>query len=195
MANCYDVSLAIRGKKEVLDEIQNLFQKELDEGQTNADYYTMHKTLRRMGYDPDKLEWRAYTSNVERPADDKLFIDYTGAWSAKPQVIIAIREKWQVEIEWEGVDEFGQYPETTKEELVGKYKLEDEEEGLNPFCRLPEWSGEEEALPVINEYYKTNCKTLREAFNTIGGLMHSDPMCLYEENQSDVEAVKAAKIK
>lgn len=194
MANCYYVCLAIRGKKDVLDEIQTLFQQEIDEGQTTEDFYTMHKTLRRMGYDPDKLDWRSYTETLDRVDYEKLYLNYTGAWSPRQQVIIAIKDKWPVEIEWQGVDEFGQYPLTTNPDDVGKYHLEDEDEGLNPFCRLSEWSGEEEALPVINEYYKTDCKTMQEAFDTIEGLCHSDPMALYREEESDVKAVKAAKI-
>ena len=194
MANCYNVCLAIRGRKEVLDEIQTLFQQEIDEGQTAREYYTMGKTLRRMGYDPDKLDWRAYTDRLDRVDDGKLYIEYTGAWTPKPQVIVAIRDRWPVETEWYGVDEFGQYPLTTEPDDVGKYYLEDEEEGLNPFCDLPEWSSEQEALPVINKYYKTDCKTLQEAFRTIGGLLHSDPMELYYEEESDVKAVKNAKI-
>lgn len=194
MANCYNVCLAIRGRKEVLDEIQELFQQEIDEGQTPDVYYTMGKTLRRMGYDPYKLECRAYTESLDRVDHEKLYLNYTGAWGAKPQVIIAIRDRWQVEVEWSGVDEFGQYPLTTEPDDVGKYQLEDEEEGLNPFCDLPEWSAEWEALPVINKYYKTDCKTLKEAFETIDGLCHSDPMRLYYEDEKDVQAVKAARI-
>ena len=193
MANCYRVSLRIRGEEKVLDEIQTLFRKEIDEGQTGECWYTLGKTLKRMGYDPDKLDWRAYTCDVYRNFDDELYVRYTGAWDPKPQVIIAIRERWQVEIEWEGVDEFGQYPQTTFADLVGKYQIEDEEEGLNPFCELDLWVGEE-ALPVINNFYHTDCKTLQEAFDTIPRLMHSDMMELYEEDEADVEAVRAAKM-
>lgn len=194
MANCYNVCLAIRGKKAVLDEIQKLFQQEIDEGQTPEVYYTMGKTMKRMGFDTNVIDVRAYTETLDRVDDEKLYLNYTGAWGPQPHAIIAIREKWGVDIEWSGVDEFGQYPMTTESDDVGKYQLEDEEEGLNPFCDLPEWASEEEALPVINRYYKTDCKTLQEAFDTIEGLCHSERMELYRENEANVQTVKAAKL-
>lgn len=193
MANCYFVCLAIRGRKNVLDEIQKTFQQEIDEGQTLAEYYTMGKTLRRMGYDPDKMDWRSYTDTLDRVDDEKLYLYYTGAWGPHPQVIIAIREKWQVEIGWAGIDEFGQYPVTTCADDEGKYRLDDLEKGCEPFCDYPEWLSEEEALKVINDYYGTDCKTLEDA-GDIENLCLSDPMDLYREDENDVNAVKAAKL-
>lgn len=195
MANCYYVNLTIRGKKEVLDEIQTLFQQEIDEGQTSDHWYTMGKTLERMGYDADKLDWRSYTDWVgrEEDKDRTLHLRYIGAWTEKPQVIIAIKQRWQVEVDVMGVDEFGQYPITSNPDDVGKYELRDDEHGLEPFDELPEWVSEEEALPVINEYYETDCKTLQEAFDTIPTLEHSDAMELYCEEENDINAVIAAR--
>lgn len=195
MANRYYVNLALRGEKKVLDEIETLFQKEIDEGQTYNHYYTMNKSVRRMGYNPDMINCRAYTESLSRVDDEKLYLNYIGAWSCKSEVIIAIRLRWPVKIDMNGVDEFGQDPLTSDPDDVGKYQLEDADYGMNPFCELPEWSSAEEALPVINKYYGTNCKTMQEAFDTIGALCHSDPMSLYEEDEEEERLVKEARIK
>lgn len=79
MANNYYVDMAIHGRKESLDELQNILQQELYEGQSWEDWYTMDKSLRRMGFDPDKLDVRAYTEQVERMTDNDLSVIYVGA--------------------------------------------------------------------------------------------------------------------
>ena len=137
----------------------------------------MHKSIRRMGFDPEKIEERrAYTELVQRNDEGCLAVRYVGAWSPQQGVLFCLRQRWpDVTITWQGIDEFGQYPETNDPSLVGKWKIEDEDEGLNPFTELSEWVGEE-ALPVINRYYGTDCKTMEEAFRTIPKLLHSDRM-------------------
>ena len=182
MANCYNMDLVVRGSKASLDQMQAIFQQEIDEGQTPQDWYTVHKSIRRMGFDPEKIEERrAYMEYVQRNSDEELAVRYVGAWSPQAGVLSCIRQRWpDVSIVWEGVDEFGQLPLTNDPSLVGKYRIDDEDEGLNPFTELSEWVGEE-AVPVINRYYGTDCKTLQEAFDTIENLLHTEQMQLYVE--------------
>lgn len=184
MANNYYVDLAIQGRKSDLDEMQKIFQQELDEGQSLHDYWTIHKTVKRMGFDPDKIEdCRAFTESVQRMDDNNLAIMYVGAWDEQSGLLFCIRQRWpNISISWYGIDEFGQYPHTNEPELVGKYKIEDEDEGVNPFNRLDEWVGEE-AVPTINAYYGTNYKTLDECFKNINKLEHTDVMELCEESE------------
>lgn len=186
MANKYYMDLAIKGRKASLDELEKILQQEIDEGQTMHEYYTMHKSIKRMGFNPADLDIRAYTEQVQRMDDNNLSVIYVGAWSHQPDVLKCIRKKWpDVTIDWQGVDEFGQFPETNNPSLVGMYKIEDEEEGVNPFSELPEWVTEEEALPVINEYYHTNCTSIYEAAETIDKLSVSDMMEPSEDDDSD----------
>lgn len=177
MANCYYMYLDITGPKKSLDEMQAILQQEIDGGQTNEDWYTIHKSLKRMGFDPDKIEAkRAYTEEVQREGESKMFVRYVGAWGPQEGVMKCLRQRWpDVTIVWQGIDEFGQGPITNDPQLVGKWQIEDEKEGLNPFCDLDEWVGDE-ALPVINKYYGTDCKTMQEAFDTIKGLCYSERM-------------------
>lgn len=182
MANNYNVDLVVRGSKTSLDQMQAILQQEIDEGQTCNDWYTVYKSIRRMGFDPEKIdERRAYTEMVQRNSDEELAVRYVGAWSVQPGVLFCLRQRWpDVTITWEGVDEFGQDPRTNDPQLVGKYRIEDDDEGINPFTELDEWVGEE-AVPVINAYYKTQCKTLQEAFDSIENLLHTERMELYNE--------------
>lgn len=179
MANYYFMDCVIKGSKKSLDEMQAILQQEIDEGQTEDDFYTFHKSIKRMGFDVEKIEERrAFMEQLQRNDETSLAVRYVGAWSPQSGVFFCLRQRWAgITIEWTGIDEFGQYPETNIPSLVGKYKIEDEEEGLNPFCSLDEWVGEE-AVPVINKYYGTHCKTLQEAFKTIPNLCYSDPMQL-----------------
>lgn len=182
MANCYYMDLMVTGSKKSLDEMQNILQQEIDEGQTIEDYYTVHKSIKRMGFNLEKIEnRRAYMDYLQRDEDECMTVRYVGAWGPQPGVLYCLHQRWpDITIVWEGVDEFGQCPLTNDPSLVGKWKIEDEEEGLNPFCELDEWVGDE-ALPVINKYYGTNCKTMAEAFETIENLNHSERMELYVE--------------
>ena len=181
MANNYNMDLVVRGSKKSLDEMQGILQQEIDEGQTDADYYTVHRSLKRMGYDPEKIECRAYMEELQRRDDGCLCVRYVGAWSPQYGLLRRLRQRWpDITITWQGIDEFGQYPETNDPSLVGKWKIEDEEEGLNPFCELDEWVGDE-ALPVINRYYGTDCQSMEQAFESIERLCHSDRMQFCEE--------------
>ena len=186
MANNYYMDLVVRGPKKSLDEMQGILQQEIDEGQTLMDWYTMHKSIKRMGFDPEKIgERRAFMEYLQRNDDNCLAVRYVGAWSPQYGVLACLRQRWpDVTITWQGIDEFGQYPETNDPSLVGKWKIEDEDEGPNPFTELDEWVGDE-ALPVINRYYGTACKTMEEAFETIPKLLHSDKMELYEEETTN----------
>lgn len=180
MANWYYMNLMVTGPKKSLDEMQSILQQEIDGGQTCEDYYTIYKSLALMGFDPDKIEGkRAFTENVQRDDDNSLAVRYVGAWGPQEGVMHCLRQRWpDVTIVWNGIDEFGDGALTNDPTLVGKWQIEDEEEGLNPFCELDEWVGDE-ALPVINEYYHTDCKTMQEAFDTIENLNHSDQMQFY----------------
>lgn len=186
MANNYNMDLVVRGRKESLDQMQEIFQQEIDEGQTPRDWYTVYKSIRRMGFDPEKIdERRAYMEYVQRNSDEELAVRYVGAWSPQPGVLFCIRQRWpDVTITWQGMDEFGQDPMTNDPALVGKYRIEDDDEGINPFTELSEWVGEE-ALPTINRYYGTDCKTLQEAFDTIEKLLHTEQMRLFEESNDE----------
>ena len=163
MANNYCMDLLVRGPKESLDEMQAILQKEIDEGRTPDDWYTVHNSIRRMGIDPDKIEERrAYTEYLQRNDDNSLAVRYIGAWSPQPGVLWCLRHRWpDVTIVWEGIDEFGQEPLTNDPSLVGKWKIEDEQEGINPFDRLGEWVGEE-ALPVIRHLLQVAQRGLRD---------------------------------
>lgn len=174
------MDLVVIGPKKSLDEMQSILQQEIDEGQTCEDWYTIYKSIKRMGFDPAKAgEIRAYTELVQRNEDKQLAVRYVGAWGPQSGVMNCLRKRWpEVTIVWQGIDEFDEYPLTNDPALVGKWKIEDEEEGVNPFNRLGEWVGCE-ALPVINEYYGTDCKTMQEAFDTIENLHHSDRMQYY----------------
>lgn len=174
------MNLVVTGPKKSLDEMQAILQQEIDEGKTNEDYYTIYKSLKRMGFNPDKIEGkRAFTENVEREADDRLSVRYVGAWGPQEGVMHCLRQRWpDLTIVWEGIDEFGEGPLTNNPTLVGKWQIEDEEEGVDPFCELNEWVGDE-ALPVINKYYGTDCKTMQQAFNSIARLNHSERMQFY----------------
>ena len=122
---------------------------------------------------------------VQRNSDEELAVRYVGAWSPQPGVLFCIRQRWpDVTITWQGVDEFGQDPMTNDPALMGKYRIEDDDEGINPFTELSEWVGEE-ALPTINRYYGTDCKTLQEAFDTIEKLLHTEQMRLFEESNDE----------
>lgn len=184
MANDYYVDMTIEGRKKSIDELEKILQQEIDEGHTWEHYYTMHKSIERMGFDPDKVEdIRAYTNEVQRLDDTTLSVHYVGAWSVQSGIIKCIHKRWpDLSISWEGVDQFGQYPRTTEKELVGKYRIEDKDEGVNPFSMLGYWVGEE-AVPTINAYYHTNCKTLQDCFKNIPNLLHSEQMQLCAKDE------------
>lgn len=190
MANLYYVEMLVKGRKSDLDELQAILQKEIDGGQSCNDYYTFHRSVKAMGFDPESVpNRRAFTGSLQRMGDDVLWVLYVGAWDEEQGVMQSIHQRWpDLTFEWFGVDEFGQFAATNIQELVGKYRISDENEGLNPFEKLDEWVGEE-AVPVINTYYGTDCKTLKECFDNIPQLEHSDQM-KYNEIELDVEPFK-----
>lgn len=190
MANLYYIEMLVKGRKSDLDELQAILQEEIDGGQSRNDYYTFYRSVKAMGFDPESVpDRRAFTDSLQRIEDDVLWVLYVGAWDVEPGVMQSIHQRWpDLTFEWFGVDEFGQYPATNIQELVGKYRISDEDEGLNPFEKLDEWVGEE-AVPVINTYYGTDCKILQECFDTIPQLEHSDQM-EYKEIKLDVEPFK-----
>lgn len=110
MANSYYVDMTVKGSKASLDEIQKIFQQEVSEGQTPKQWYTMGKSVRRMGFNPDDLDIRAYTEQVERIDDGQLTMTYVGAWTHQPDLLKCIGKRWpDVTIDWQGIDEFGQF--------------------------------------------------------------------------------------
>jgi hypothetical protein len=171
MANEYRVEMVVRGSKKDLDELESILQAEVDADQTREDYYTFHKSIVAMGFDPNTVEHhRAYVESIGRNDDGSLWVHYCGAWSYQPGVLRCIHKRWpELTLEWSGVDEFGQDPRSNMKELEGRYQLEDLDAGLNPFCLLDDWVGEE-AVPCINKYYGTDVKTVEEALDTIDGL-------------------------
>lgn len=194
MANLYFVEMLVKGRKSDLDELQAILQKEIDGGQSCNDYYTFHRSVKAMGFDHESVpNRRAFTGSLQRMEDDVLWVLYAGAWDVQPGVMLSIHQRWpDLTFEWFGVDEFGQFAATNMSKLVGKYRISDENEGLSPFEKLDEWVGEE-AVPVINTYYGTDCKTLQECFNTIPQLEHSDEM-VYDEIEFDVKPFKKLQL-
>lgn len=184
MANCFYVELVVRGRKSDLDEIESILQSEIDGGQTQTDWYTFHRSIVAMGFDPDTVaERRAYVEDVQRQSDGVFAVRYCGAWDFQPGVLRCIHKRWpDVSLEWWGLDEFGQYPCGNVKDLEGKRNLEDEDDGLNPFCGLDEWKGEE-AVPYINKFYGTNVKTVEEAIETIDRLCASDAMEYVDDSE------------
>ena len=190
MANLYFVEMLVKGRKSDLDELQAILQEEIDGGQSRNDYYTFYRSVKAMGFDPESVpDRRAFTDSLQRMEDDVLWVLYAGAWDVETGVMQSIHQRWpDLTFEWLGVDEFGQYAATNISELVGKYRISDENEGLSPFYKLYEWVGDE-AVPVINTYYGTDCKTLQECFATTPQLEHSDQMLL-REIELEVEPFK-----
>lgn len=184
MANCFNVDLLIRGPKSDLDELESILQQEIDGGQTEEDYYTFHKSIALMGFDPDTVDYhRAYVDQLQRIEDDSLWVLYCGAWSYQPGVLRCIRKRWpSLTMRWCGVDEFGQDPCGNVKEYDGKYQLEDEGVGIEPFQQLDEWVGEE-AVPYINKFYGTSVKTVEEAIDTIDGLCSTMAMEYVDDSE------------
>lgn len=196
MANNYSVELCVIGRKSDLDEIEKIFTDNKNVDRDWSAWYMVGLAIEAMGFDPETVEERrAYTENVSRIDDEDLVISLVGAWCCPYGVLRCIKKKWPgVTINWSGVDEFGQYPETNIPGLVGRYRLEDEDEGVNPFCDLDEWASDEEAVPVINAYYHTNVKTIQEGFDTIDKLGGSMRMELYPDSklyaEEEMEKIK-----
>lgn len=186
MANDCSVTLTIKGKKETLDEIEKLFRRELKEGQTYNDYYTLWKTIVRMGYDSEKIDCRAYTCGVKRDNDEKLSVDYIAAWDYKPQVIIAICQRWKVDIHYEGdgaedvegdyhgeqewdaaVLEYGNFEERSNYEAVSNARFIDDkfislhsEYYKNAVIYVMEHISKEDRKDIHNEMFRCYCQHL-----------------------------------
>lgn len=95
MANDYYVDLVVRGRGSDLDKLESILQQEIDGGQTRQDYYTFHKSIAAMGFDPSTVESRrAYTEQVQRQDANILSVRYCGAWSFQPGVLRCIHKRW-----------------------------------------------------------------------------------------------------
>lgn len=95
MANLYYVEMLVKGRKSDLDELQAILQEEIDGGQSHNDYYTFHRSVKAMGFDPESVpEHRAFTDSLQRMDDDVLWVMYAGAWNEQPGVMQSIHQRW-----------------------------------------------------------------------------------------------------